>query len=930
MAMTDNESRAFQAACDGSSNGFADLYKLFSRRVYTTALSLLNDRDAALEALEVIFNGVYKHLDDLKNAGNFDLWVQRATVNYCRRQKPGAGDEPFVEEDGEDEELAATLPQIYASEDEHSRRLFKAFSELPSELKEPAALITLNSFTAAETATILQTDEDTADRRRKLAFRELKRRVTQLEKEDGENFSENPVLDCLSAEQVIMSASVLRSLPRKEAADVFERLAVLLPAQEEERTGEDEAEKKPEVKPEGKSKPKPAPKAVSKPAPRSGPKQKKAAGQRPSAKSKAKPRPTNKKGKKSFFRKLLAAAMALIIVAGISTCIALVVNDHDDDKKNEDEVLIINGKKTELDVKRLPAGLKELLEGFSPYIDSDAGAEYYCEKAGTKETNLLYRLMQSPPCFDYKSFSLTGVTLHESETDPYWYASDSKRFTTIPAADLSKVAKNVFNCSEEVYDKLKEDGQTNKLFYAYGEDYYCVADAATEYIPPLVELVSAQFDGSYYYVTYNSYVGKLLKSYYGVEYAEKTDFDEIRDIIKHDELYAVLTYKEENGEKYWALCANSKADSIFGKFSVPDSPEDANEENIFSVLPPQFVLSVGNDDWKTLININKDGAFQGYHVTNKQEGGENYGSTVYECFFNGKFGNVQKLNAYSFHFDLLYINTDYPEGQESVKDSVKHVSFKPIGFEKGTEFLLYLPGTEVSKVPPEHVSWLNSANVTENEKITVFSLYNLEGKYGFHAPGTAQSIPAHASSRAWSGAYKDFVLEERYRDTNQEFFDDEPRRAALYDAGTGIPYLLISSGSSVPALSGYRVYKYSGGAVTYVGTTGKNIYQSAGTSFRGIFSKVSVNAAQVEQDLRDQGIQYYDLIEYSDIISDSFTRIDVVRKEYYDYSGSSKMADLCSNHGLVTAASGELVEIDTNSVAYIKKIGWEKFAENIK
>lgn len=922
MAMTDNESRAFQGACDGSSESFAELYKLFSRRVYTTALSLLNDRDAALEALEVIFKGVYKHLDDLKNAGNFDLWIQRATVNYCRRQKPDDSGEPFAEEAAEDEKLAVTLPQIYASEDEHSRRLFKAFSELPSQLKEPAALITLNSFTAAETATILQIDEETAERRRKLAFCELKRRVTRLEKEDGENFSENPVLDCLSAEQVIMSASVLRSLPRKEAADVFERLSALMPAAEEKLPDEDESEEKTDVKPENK----PAPKAAS-PA---RPAQKKAAGTRAAAKTKSKPRAANKKGKKSFFRKLLAAAMALIIVAGISTCIALVVNDHDDDKKKEDEALIINGKKTDLDVKRLPAGLKELLESFSPYIDSEAGAEYYCDKAGTKETNLLYRLMQSPPCCDYKALSLAGVTLHEGETDPYWYASESKRFTTISAADLSKAAKSVFNCSEEIYDKLKEDGQTNKLFYAYGEDYYCVADAATDRIPPLVELVSAQFDGSYYYVTYNSYVGKLLKSYYGVEYAEKTDFDEIRDIIKHDELYAVLSYKEENGEKYWALCANSKSDSVFGKFSVPDSPEDANEENIFSVLPPQFVLSVGNDDWKTLININKDGTFQGYHVTNKQEGGENYGSTVYECFFNGKFGNVQKMNAYSFHFDLLYLNTDYPEGQESVKDSVKHVSFKPIGFEKGKEFLLYLPGTEVSKVPPEHVSWLNSANVTENEKITVFSLYNLEGKYGFHAPGTAQSIPAHASSRAWSGAYKDFVLEERYRDTDQEFFDDEPRRAALYDAGTGIPYLLVSSGSSVPALSGYRVYKYSGGAVTYVGTTGKNIYQSAGTSFRGIFSKVSVSAAQVEQDLRDQGIQYYDLVEYSDILSDSFTRIDVVRKEYYDYSGSSKMADLCSNHGLVTAASGELVEIDTNSVAYIKKIGWEKFAENIK
>lgn len=120
-----------------------------------------------------------------------------------------------------------------------------------------------------------------------------------------------------------------------------------------------------------------------------------------------------------------------------------------------------------------------------------------------------------------------------------------------------------------------------------------------------------------------------------------------------------------------------------------------------------FWFSSGAGGWSTHIELNSDGSFSGnYSDSNMGDTGpDNPNGTVYTCEFSGKFGNITKVNDYSYKMTLTEINIENTPGDEWIEDDTKYIATGPYGIEDGEEFIFYLPNTPVDILDETFLSW---------------------------------------------------------------------------------------------------------------------------------------------------------------------------------------------------------------------------------
>ena len=155
--------------------------------------------------------------------------------------------------------------------------------------------------------------------------------------------------------------------------------------------------------------------------------------------------------------------------------------------------------------------------------------------------------------------------------------------------------------------------------------------------------------------------------------------------------------------------------------------EHSNENIIFNSIPQNFVFSSGVGGWSTEIEIKNDGTFTGlYHDTNMEE--------TYICNFSGKFCDVKQIDDYTYSMSLEYLKIEGTPGEVYYKDNIKYIYSEPYGFDNANEFIIYLPGVAVSKLPEEFLMWAKSIVYKKIKDILpdgYYWLYNVGGKEGF-------------------------------------------------------------------------------------------------------------------------------------------------------------------------------------------------------
>ena len=172
---------------------------------------------------------------------------------------------------------------------------------------------------------------------------------------------------------------------------------------------------------------------------------------------------------------------------------------------------------------------------------------------------------------------------------------------------------------------------------------------------------------------------------------------------------------------------------------VESTEKNDVEETIKLPLPEEtveFVFCSGAGAWQTLMTLNDDGSFNGaYSDTDMGDGGEQYpNGTVYVSDFSGAFGDVEKINEYSYRMKLINVETEVDVGKEWLEDGVRYIASGPYGLEDSEEFILYLPSTPISMVSSEFLTWWPyrfSQEEVQRETLDCYGILNVNTGNGF-------------------------------------------------------------------------------------------------------------------------------------------------------------------------------------------------------
>lgn len=133
---------------------------------------------------------------------------------------------------------------------------------------------------------------------------------------------------------------------------------------------------------------------------------------------------------------------------------------------------------------------------------------------------------------------------------------------------------------------------------------------------------------------------------------------------------------------------------------------DMVTQNLFEILPEEFVFTSGVGAWGTVIEINNDGTFTGnYHDSNMGDNDTSYpNGTVYSCSFKGKFSKPVFVDDHTYSLKTTEFEVENKIGSEYIEDGIRYVNTEPHGFKNTNEFILYLPGGKLKNIQSEFES----------------------------------------------------------------------------------------------------------------------------------------------------------------------------------------------------------------------------------
>ena len=122
-----------------------------------------------------------------------------------------------------------------------------------------------------------------------------------------------------------------------------------------------------------------------------------------------------------------------------------------------------------------------------------------------------------------------------------------------------------------------------------------------------------------------------------------------------------------------------------------------------------FIFSSGAGAWETDLSIDADGNFSGmFHDSEMGDTGEGYPSgSIYFSEFFGRFGQLEKVDDYTYATTIESIEYVNEPGTEEIKDEMRYMYSEAYGLENAGRILFYLPGRPLDSFSEEERSWMN-------------------------------------------------------------------------------------------------------------------------------------------------------------------------------------------------------------------------------
>lgn len=179
-----------------------------------------------------------------------------------------------------------------------------------------------------------------------------------------------------------------------------------------------------------------------------------------------------------------------------------------------------------------------------------------------------------------------------------------------------------------------------------------------------------------------------------------------------------------------------------------DNMQEQMSQNLFAALAGrEFYFSSGAGGWRTVLNINEEGLFNGnYMDSDMGDSGENYpNGTVYECDFNGSFTEPVYVEDGIYKTTIKEIYYVQQPDTTEIKDDIRHCYTSAYGLDRATDLYIYEQGIDLKRLPEDYINWVRMG-LNDDTKLPFYGIYNPSGEAGFSSYPNADAGAQTASA----------------------------------------------------------------------------------------------------------------------------------------------------------------------------------------
>ncbi|MCM1048599.1 MAG: DUF1311 domain-containing protein [Clostridiales bacterium] len=206
--------------------------------------------------------------------------------------------------------------------------------------------------------------------------------------------------------------------------------------------------------------------------------------------------------------------------------------------------------------------------------------------------------------------------------------------------------------------------------------------------------------------------------------------------VEVPEIEIITGEQTENEQSESEQSGNGQSDGTqLSDETLNTSESDEAQFSFADITDRTFYFSSGAGGWRTELSINADGGFEGvYSDSDMGVCGDAYpNGTLYYCEFSGMFGDIEKVDEYTYKIRLKSIEYAKTPEEEEIIDGTRYRYSTAYGLDGGEEFYIYLPGIKIDDLPESYRSWVGYYNLesVSGEELSYYGLYNINEEEGF-------------------------------------------------------------------------------------------------------------------------------------------------------------------------------------------------------
>lgn len=196
-----------------------------------------------------------------------------------------------------------------------------------------------------------------------------------------------------------------------------------------------------------------------------------------------------------------------------------------------------------------------------------------------------------------------------------------------------------------------------------------------------------------------------------------------------------------------------------------------------------YTFASGAGGWSEEFKIEKDGFFYGmFHDSEMGSIGEGYpNGSIYYSNYTGHFGDLTKINDYTYEMRLLDITYTREPGEEEISDEMKYIYTESYCLGGNDTFKVYLPGASRSELSEDVNFWINMANQDE-EKLTMMVIVDEKNEYGiFSSPRMSAYEEADLNFFSYQASWNYYIEQLTVAETTAEMGENARREYEVSD-----------------------------------------------------------------------------------------------------------------------------------------------------